>query len=215
MNPKPKVSHYNKPHIGIDEAGRGTLIGRVYAACVIFKDTTTQPPVNIIDSKKLTPPKRRKAFEWIKNNTFWGIGYADEKEVDDINILQATRNAMERSIFDLKSKYEAGALGPQALARRVPNCLLIDGSGWNGKFKDFEVVSVVGGDSKYYSIAAASILAKEFHDDHIKELVNGEPELNTKYSLLTNMGYATKKHKDGIREFGKTKYHRQTFKCVK
>ena len=93
--------------------------------------------------------------------------------------------------------------------------LLIDGTGWEKKYgSSFIVESIVKGDSLYYSIAAASIIAKEHHDAHIKELVNNNPELDTKYSLLSNMGYPTVKHFDGIKKYGCSEYHRKSFRGV-
>jgi ribonuclease HII len=188
--------------IGLDEAGRGPLIGSVYAGAVIWdndKDCSL-----ITDSKKLTPKKRQLALQWIKDNIkYWGVGYADEKEIDKINILNATKLAMDRAIEDLKNKFP----GPISY-------LLIDGTGWEKKFKDFNVESIVKGDSLYYSIAAASIIAKEYHDAHIKELISIDPTLDEKYSLSSNMGYPTVKHFDGIKKYGASDYHRKTFKGV-
>ena len=92
--------------------------------------------------------------------------------------------------------------------------LLIDGTGWEKKFKDYNVESIVKGDSLYYSIAAASIIAKEYHDAHIKELISIDPTLDTKYSLSSNMGYPTVKHFDGIKKYGCSEYHRKSFRGV-
>ena len=196
----------NINEIGIDEAGRGPLIGRVYAGAVIWQDDLEFDLIK--DSKKLSKKKRKIALEWITNNIkYWGVGYADEKEIDNINILQATKLAMKRAIDQvcLKTKEEK---------IQIKN-IIIDGCGWDTSFKPYNVESVIKGDSKYYSIAAASIIAKEYHDMHIKELVENEPELDTRYSLLSNMGYPTKKHIEGIEKYGITNYHRKTFKSCK
>jgi ribonuclease HII len=191
--------------IGLDEAGRGPLIGRVYAGAVIW-DNNKECPL-ITDSKKLTPKKRALALQWIKDNIkYWGVGYADEKEIDKINILNATKLAMDRAIEDLKSKYQNDITDLYYL--------LIDGTGWEKKFKDFDVESIVKGDSLYYSIAAASIIAKEYHDAHIKELISIDPTLDEKYSLSSNMGYPTVKHFDGIKKYGASDYHRKSFRGV-
>jgi ribonuclease HII len=191
--------------IGLDEAGRGPLIGRVYAGAVIW-DQTLDIPDFIKDSKKLTSKKRAVALDWIKNNIkYWGVGYADEKEIDKINILNATTLAMNRAIDDLTTK---GYNNPIQY-------LLIDGVGWEKKFKNYNVESVVKGDSLYLSIAAASIIAKEHHDMHIMELISNDPTLDDKYSLSSNMGYPTVKHFDGIKKYGCSEYHRKTFKGVK
>jgi ribonuclease HII len=190
--------------IGLDEAGRGPLIGRVYAGAVIWDNNKDCPLIT--DSKKLTPKKRAIALNWIKNNIkYWGVGYADEKEIDKINILNATKLAMDRAIDDLTTKYNNNNISH----------LLIDGTGWEKKFgSSYVVESVVKGDSLYYSIAAASIIAKEYHDAHIKELISIDPTLDEKYSLSSNMGYPTVKHFEGIKKYGASEYHRKSFKGV-
>jgi ribonuclease HII len=192
----------NTMEIGLDEAGRGPLIGRVYAGAVIWNGEECN---YINDSKKLTEKKREKALEWIMENIeYWGVGYADEKEIDNINILNATKLAMDRAIEDLKTRY----------TEKIPN-LIIDGTGWEKKFTNYKVESIVKGDSKYYSIAAASIIAKQHHDMHIRELIELDPTLDTKYGLSSNMGYPTKAHMDGVKKYGASEYHRKTFKGVK
>jgi ribonuclease HII len=196
----------NINEIGLDEAGRGPLIGRVYAGAVIWEQDKECELIN--DSKKLTPKKRGLALKWIKDNIkYWGVGYADEKEIDKINILNATKLAMDRAIEDLTTKcYKYNKV----------EYLLIDGTGWENKFKkdNYKVESIVKGDSLYYSIAAASIIAKEYHDMHIKELITIDPTLDEKYSLSSNMGYPTVKHFDGIKKYGICEYHRKSFKGV-
>jgi ribonuclease HII len=189
--------------IGIDEAGRGPLIGRVYAGAVIWDNNKEFELIN--DSKKLTPKKRQIALNWIKENIkYWGVGYADEKEIDKINILNATKLAMDRAIEDLTTKgYKK---------TNTITYLLIDGTGWEKKFKNYKVESIVKGDSLYYSIAAASIIAKEYHDMHIHEMISNDPTLDDKYSLSSNMGYPTVKHFEGIKKYGITEYHRKSFK---
>jgi len=179
--------------IGIDEAGRGTLFGRVYAAAVIWDGESEL----INDSKKLTKIKRNKAFNWIINsNIKYGIGWAEADEIDENNILQATKIAIIRAIENLNIELDNYTL-------------LIDGNGWEKQFNNYNVKSIIKGDMKYYSIAAASILAKEYHDNYIKEICNNE--LDSKYDLLNNMGYGTKKHINGIKTYGFSQYHRKTF----
>ena len=181
---------------GIDEAGRGPLFGNVYAAVVILDQNLIIPENLIIDSKKLSKKKRKIAFDWIKENIKnYGIGFATNEEIDKINILEATKLAMERAINNLPIK---------------PTHFIIDGAGWEKKFNDLNVLSVVKGDNLYYSIAAASILAKEYHDEHIRNICI-ENELLNKYDLLNNMGYGTKKHIDAIKLHGYTGYHRKSF----
>jgi ribonuclease HII len=196
----------NINEIGLDEAGRGPLIGRVYAGAVIWDNNKECDIIN--DSKKLTPKKRAAALEWIKNNIkYWGVGYADEKEIDKINILNATKLAMDRAIDDLITKYNNDY-------NNSISCLLIDGTGWENKFKNYKVESIIKGDSLYYSIAAASIIAKEYHDMHIMELINDDPTLDEKYALSSNKGYPTVKHFDGIKKYGASIYHRKSFRGV-
>lgn len=185
----------NQIEVGLDEAGRGPLIGRVYAAVVNWGDTPENPMV--MDSKKLTPKKRANVLEWIQQNVDeWAVGYAEPEEIDKINILQATKLAMNRAIDQLQFK---------------PDFLIIDGIHWENHFPH-QTKSIVKGDNLYYSIAGASIIAKEYHDDYIKNLCLENPELNEKYDLLNNMGYGTNNHLEGIKKYGLSKYHRKTFK---
>jgi ribonuclease HII len=189
--------------IGIDEAGRGPLIGRVYAGAVIIDKDIDKDINNIItDSKKMSKKKRNIAYNYIINNLKFGVGYADEKEIDDINILQATRKAMERAINNIREKYNIKEYK-----------LMIDGCYWEKYFENCE--SIVKGDLKIKEISAASIIAKEYHDMHIIELCKDNPELNKKYDLLNNMGYGTKKHIQGLELYGTSKYHRLSFKRCK
>jgi ribonuclease HII len=192
-----KFYNINQIEIGLDEAGRGPLLGNVYAGAVIWPNDVDPPEGLIIDSKKLSSKKRKIALDWIKNNIeYYSVGFATNQEIDKINILEATKLAMERAINELpKTEY-----------------LIIDGTGWEKKFNNYKVKSIVKGDSKYYSIAAASIIAKEYHDEHILNLCNNDETLIEKYALNKNMGYASKKHIDGIKEFGYTPYHRKSFK---
>ena len=146
------------------------------------------------------------ALDWIKNNIkYWGVGYADEKEIDSINIVNATKLAMTRAIDNLKTT--------KGYDNEI-SYLLIDGTGWENKFKkdNYKVESIIKGDSLYLSIAAASIIAKEYHDMHIRELISIDPCLDEKYSLSSNMGYPTVKHFDGIKKYGISEYHRKSFK---
>jgi len=200
---------FNQNEIGLDEAGRGPLIGNVYAGAVIW-DPELKPPDGLItDSKKLSEKKRKLALEWIKQNIkYYGVGFATNEEIDKINILEATKLAMDRAIDNLKTK----AVDNLSSKVTAENNLIIDGTGWEKKFTNYNVKSIVKGDSKYYSIAAASILAKEYHDEHILELCSKDPSLNEKYCLSSNMGYASAKHIQGIKEHGYTNLHRKSFK---
>lgn len=191
-----KKIYLNINEAGIDEAGRGPLFGKVFAGAVIFGDIE---PIDIIkDSKKLSKKKRKIAREWIEKNVKdYGVGYSTVEEIDEINILEATKLAIKRAISNLKNK---------------PKNLIIDGVNWKFKDLDYRYDSIVKGDTKYYSIAAASILAKEYHDDDIKKLCQENEELNNNYDLLKNMGYGTKKHIEGIKKYGFSKFHRKSFK---
>jgi ribonuclease HII len=196
--------YFNDNEIGIDEAGRGPLIGRVYAGAVIW--STNEECKIINDSKKLSPKKRAEALKWIQSNVLaWGVGYAEHDEIDKINILEATKLAMNRAIENLRERFSDKIKNPITH-------LIIDGCGWEKKFSDYTVKSIVKGDSSYLSIAAASIIAKEYHDEYIKTLCINNPELNEKYDLQNNMGYGTKKHLDGIEKHGISDYHRKSFK---
>lgn len=196
----------SKDEIGIDEAGRGPFFGPVYAAAVIWGDAPDSELIK--DSKKLSKKKRKEAVQWIKDNIkLFGVGFCSSQEIDKFGILNATKIAMERAINSIEEKY---------LLSNEKNILLIDGIGWenkefNIKLKNFNVISIVKGDSKYRNIAAASILAKEAHDLHIDELCSNNENLNEKYDLLNNKGYGTKKHIEGIKKYGLSEFHRHSF----
>ena len=186
----------SKNEVGLDESGRGTLFGRVYAGAVIWPDNLECDLIN--DSKKLNRKKREAALEWIKNNiTHWSYGYADASEIDNINILNASQLAMQRAVENLQV---------------LPDNLIIDGNRWTQreiKGKEIPFQCIVKGDSKVYSIAAASIIAKEYHDQHIREVCT--EDMQEKYGLLNNMGYSTKQHMEAIKKYGVTEHHRKSF----
>jgi ribonuclease HII len=186
----------NQIEAGLDEAGRGPLIGRVYAAVVNWGNIPIND--NVMDSKKLSRKKRGEVLKWIQQNVDeWAVGYAEPDEIDSINILEATKLAMLRALEQLEFK---------------PDYLIIDGVGWEKKIQSYNIKSIIKGDANYYSIAAASIIAKEYHDDHIKTLCINHPELVEKYDLLNNMGYGTRKHIEGIKKYGLSEFHRKSFK---
>ena len=174
---------------GIDEAGRGPLAGPVCAAAVVLPKDAEIPGLN--DSKKLSDKKRRELFPIIKEKAIaWGVAFADEKEIDEINILQATYLAMERAVAQLSLK---------------PEVLLIDGN----RAKDFGIPAetVVHGDSLSASIAAASVLAKVTRDDYMLEMAERYPE----YAFDVHKGYGTKAHCEAILANGPCEIHRRTF----
>jgi len=198
-----KANQFSKYEAGIDEAGRGTLCGRVYTAAVILPDVESFPDdtyLKIKDSKKCSKKLRDTLRKYIETNALaFSVAYADVDEIDEVNILQATMNSMHRAISGLKI---------------IPDALAVDGSYFktyidnNGDFVPHTLVT--GGDNKYRNIAAASILAKTYHDEHIQKLLFDEPELE-KYGWATNMGYGTKKHLEAIQIHGISKYHRRSF----
>jgi len=199
-----KHFYLNQNEVGLDEAGRGPLLGRVYAGAVIWDPSKEKDKDKVCefinDSKKLTPKKRKLALQWIKENLIWSYGYADVEEIEQHNILNATKIAMDRAINKIK-KMDIDIKD-----------IIIDGTGWEKKFDNtYTIKSIIKGDANYYSIACASIIAKEYHDEHILELCKECPDLDHNYNISNNMGYPTKDHIDGINKYGITKYHRHTF----
>ena len=188
-------SYFDKNLIeaGCDEAGRGCLAGPVYASSVILPKNYKNRWLD--DSKKLTDKQRYELRPEIESKAIaWAIGVVDNVEIDDINILKASFLAMHRAIAKLKQK---------------PELLLIDGNRFT-PYKKTPHQCIVKGDSKYLSIAAASILAKTYRDDYMKEQAIIYPQ----YSWEQNMAYPTKKHREAIRQFGTTPLHRMTFQLL-
>lgn len=174
---------------GVDEAGRGPLAGPVCAAAVILPRDCEIEGLN--DSKKLSDAKRRALFPVICEKAIaYGIGWASEQEIDEINILQATFLAMQRAIDSLRVR---------------PDLALVDGN----RAKDFglPVQTVVKGDSRSANIAAASVLAKVSRDDVMDQMAKEYPQ----YGFEVHKGYGTKRHYDALREFGASPIHRKTF----
>ena len=177
---------------GVDEVGRGPLIGPVVTAAVILPKGYINDEIN--DSKKLTEKKREKLYDVImKDAIAVGIGMCSEKEIDEINILEATKKAMIKSINDLKIK---------------PQHVLIDAVKLN---IDIPTTSIIKGDAKSISIAAASIIAKVTRDRMLNEMGKEYPM----YDLAKNKGYGTKKHMEALKEYGPCKYHRFSFEPVR
>ena len=177
---------------GVDEVGRGSLIGPVYAAAVILNKSINKKL--LIDSKKLTKPKREILAKYIKKNSVWATGKASVKEIDRINILHASLLAMKRAIIKLKKK---------------PTLVLVDGNKCP-KIKDYKLNSVIKGDEKIPSISAASIIAKVTRDKMITIL--GKKFKG--YYWHKNYGYGTKQHLKAIKTFGITPQHRKTFSPI-
>lgn len=178
---------------GVDEAGRGPLCGPVIAAAVIFPSFDIDIPVIIKDSKQMTHIARAKAYDWITKNTIWAYAECSPKEIDEINILQASLLAMKRAIQKLNCK---------------PEFCLIDG---NKLPTEIIGKAVVKGDSKSISIAAASIIAKETRDKIMLDLSKGYPE----YDWDKNAGYPTASHLQAIDKYGINEHYRKSFKPIK
>jgi ribonuclease HII len=178
---------------GCDEAGRGCLAGSVYAAAVIFPPHYTNQKLN--DSKQLTAKQRYALREEIQHDAVaWSVGVVTAQEIDEINILRASILAMHRAVEGL-------SVAPQAL--------IIDGNRFT-PYKDLPYATIVKGDGKYLSIAAASILAKTYRDDYMCQLHAEYPQ----YGWNRNAGYPTKEHREAIRRYGITPYHRRTFNLL-
>jgi ribonuclease HII len=215
--------------IGIDEAGRGPMLGRVYTAAVILpSDAISFNHAMMKDSKKFHSDKKiHEAAAYIKENAIaWAIAYSSETVIDEINIRNATHKAMHEAIKNIIGiGNDAGCndnLQTKCIASKSLNgfndniLLLVDGNDFTpyvheSNKKRISHVCIEGGDNTYSSIAAASILAKVSRDDYIAELCSKHPELITHYDLLKNKGYGTKKHMDGIKSHGITPFHRKTF----
>jgi len=188
-------SHYYEGLIeaGCDEAGRGCLAGSVYAAAVILPPDYQNELLN--DSKKLTAKKRYALREEIERDAIaWAVGIVTPEEIDKINILNASFLAMHRALDQLKVR---------------PEAIIVDGNRFK-PYQDLSSTTIVKGDGKYLSIAAASILAKTYRDDYMLSLAEEYPQ----YDWKSNMGYPTKKHRQAILEHGITPYHRKSYNLL-
>ena len=197
----------NVIEMGIDEAGRGPMFGRVYAGVVILPKDDSFNHSLMKDSKKFTSKNNKKiqeVAEYIKANAIaWAVEYEDENKIDEVNILQATQLAMHKGIKSiLKDKVEANTEN---------TLLLVDGNYFKPymtlnktktKLEKLRYEMIEGGDNKDTAIAAASILAKVERDRYIEELCIQNPELVERYAIDSNKGYGSKKHMDGIKQYG-------------
>jgi ribonuclease HII len=213
-------SETNIIEIGADEAGRGPMFGRVYSGAVVLPKDDSFDHYKMKDSKKFTSKNNKKIQEvadYIKANAIaWAVEYEDERVIDDINILQATQSAMHKAIRSVLKQIKD--LDTNNLF------LLIDGNYFkqltvfnksNNRIENAKFETIEGGDNKFTSIAAASILAKVERDKYIEDLCLQNPELIEKYGIDSNKGYGSKTHMDGIRKYGITKWHRRTFGLCK
>ena len=197
------ASHYYEGLIeaGCDEAGRGCLAGSVYAAAVILPDGYENPLLN--DSKQLTEKRRYELRDIIQRDAVaWAVGIVTPEEIDRINILNASILAMHRALDQLKVHPEAIIVDGN---RFKPYHPAVDGSPVN-----IPHTTIVKGDGKYMAIAAASILAKTYRDDYMNELAKEYPQ----YDWQKNKGYPTKKHREAIRQYGTTPYHRMSYNLL-
>jgi len=210
--------------IGVDEAGRGPLLGRVYTGAVILPKDDSFDHTKMKDSKKFTSKKKiEEVAEYIKENAIaWYVSYEDEKVIDDINILQATQRAMHTSILETRKQLLNKIKESNKSDYNIH--LLIDGNYFNpinilnkksNKIENIPYNTIEGGDNKYSAIAAASILAKVYRDKYIEELCKENPYLIENYGIDSNKGYGAKKHIEGIKQHGITIWHRRTFGICK
>lgn len=184
--------HYyeGKIEAGCDEAGRGCLAGSVYAAAVILPDGYDNPSLN--DSKQLSAAKRKRLRdEIVRDAQAWAVGVVTPEEIDHVNILRASILAMHRALERL---------------RVMPEAIIVDGNRFQ-PYRDLPYTTIVKGDGKYQAIAAASILAKTFRDEYMERLAEEFPQ----YGWKSNKGYPTPQHREAIRQYGVTPYHRKSF----
>lgn len=189
------ASHFyeGKIEAGCDEAGRGCLAGSVYAAAVILPEDYQNELLN--DSKQLSEKKRYQLREIIERDAVaWAVGIVTPEEIDKINILKASILAMHRALDQLQVR---------------PEAIIVDGNRFK-KYQELPHTTIVKGDGKYLAIAAASILAKTYRDDYMNKLAEEFPQ----YDWLSNKGYPTKKHREAIKQFGITPYHRKSYNLL-
>lgn len=189
------LNHYYEDLVeaGCDEAGRGCLAGSVYAAAVILPPDYKNDSLN--DSKQLTAKRRNELREIIQRDAVaWAVGVVTPEEIDKINILNASILAMHRALDSLKVR---------------PEAVIVDGNRFK-PYRNLPHTTIVKGDGKYLAIAAASILAKTYRDDYMEKLALEYPQ----YDWKNNKGYPTKKHRNAIKEYGITPFHRRSFNLL-
>lgn len=198
--------------VGLDEAGRGSLWGRLYVGAVILSPEDEAYFDNgaalreIKDSKKLTPRRRAALKDYIKENAIeTAVSWAEPEEIDRINILQADMAAMHRALDSLEIPFQR---------------ILVDGDTWkpwtdHQTLETVPFITIIDGDAVSLPIAAASILAKEAHDEWVKTMVAADPTLDERYGFGRNMGYGTAVHMAGLKKWGAHKEHRRSFAPVK
>jgi len=193
--------------VGVDEVGRGTLFGNVVACAVILPETFPDDTyLQIKDSKKLSFKKRKMLAEYIKKNAVaYGIGVISPEEIDRINILRASIKAMHIALYQVMEKTKFTKI----IVDGIHFTPIIPKNNHDDYIIEYECIPKA--DNTYLNVAAASIVAKDFHDNEILELLEKEPDLH-KYDLKNNMGYATLKHRTAIDNHGIHRLHRKTFR---
>ena len=210
------IYHLGLTEAGCDEAGRGCLAGSVYAAAVIFPPDYANEQLN--DSKQLTERQRYALREVIvREAVAWAVGVVTPEEIDKINILNASILAMHRALDQLQIRPEAVIVDGNRFKPWIPKedsgqpeSESARSSSPSGKSGGVPYTCIVKGDGKYLSIAAASILAKTYRDDYMNALAAEYPQ----YDWLSNKGYPTRKHRDAIRQYGITPYHRRSYNLL-
>lgn len=183
----------DKTEAGCDEAGRGCLAGSVYAAAVILPPDYDNPLLN--DSKQLSPSRRQQLRRQIETDALaWAVGVVTPREIDEMNILRASFLAMHRALDQLRVR---------------PQAVIVDGNRFV-PYHDLPYTTIVKGDGKYQSIAAASILAKTYRDDYMDELDARYPQ----YDWKQNKGYPTRSHREAIRQYGISPFHRRSYNLL-
>ena len=205
--------------IGMDEAGRGPLFGRLYTAAVVLpSDPSSFDGSDIKDSKKFSSKaKMKRVADYIKEHCLaYHVDYVESNVIDEINILQAVYRSMHTCVREILSRLPAESTADVLLVvdgnSFSPYCVYDDQT---ETIKQIPHETVEQGDAKYMGIAAASILAKVAHDEYIYEMCETYPLLQERYDLMKNVGYGTKKHLDGIREHGISEFHRKSFGLCK
>lgn len=181
-------------NVGVDEAGKGCIFGPVYAAAVIWDDTIEHKYLK--DSKKLSKNQKSIMYDFIIDNAIdYGIGYSTNQEIDSTNIHIANMNAMHRALDNITLHFDH---------------ILVDGNIFT-QYKDIDYTTIISGDNTYKSIMAASILAKVSHDNDVCNIITQNKVLEV-YDIHKNMGYGTKSHIEAVKKYGKSNYHRHSFK---
>jgi len=215
--------------IGIDEVGRGPMFGRVYCAAVILPNNSDFKYELLKDSKKFSSKKKiNEIAEYIKENAItWHISYEDESIIDSINIRKTTHKIMQNAILNITNNHNnINNINNNILDGKLCNkyYLLIDGNDFksytylnteSNMLEQINHILIEGGDNKYCSIAAASILAKVERDKYITEMCECYKKLVIYYDLDKNKGYGTAKHMEGIKTYGISPWHRKTYGCCK